>query len=429
MSLAYEVMLMKIAHISDTHLGRRPKQTRAGIINQEIRPVEDDFYSAWIKFVDEITDKKNRPDVVVHSGDFFDTPAGYDPNPPPEYARKVAAKTFKQLKDANIPLVIIDGNHGRYMEYRSSTLSEYPIAFDNIYLFTHYDLRDSLKTQKPLFRDLPDLNLRIIAHPSIESKALATLGIQSLYERWVQIQNSAIHPDMINVAVAHGMTTNSTLHPAFLRANYDYVALGDNHKMQKVTDHAWYSGSTEFWNLDEVGDKKGYLIVEIERGKAYPKITPKIIGSSRKAVSEEVEILPADTTSIVVDKVKGILHANGLDARFEYPTAARVRIILKGNKTYGDSFNIGEIESYLRRLALDSDNYNIVEFALVRPEYSERLDTMESQGLANIEYLIENPEEEFKQYITSVRAEDLKKENLNPDLLAKIFADALRGGD
>ncbi len=245
----------------------------------------------------------------------------------------------------------------------------------------------------------------------------------------MQIQNSAIHPDMINVAVAHGMTANSTLHPAFLKANYDYVALGDNHKMQKVTDHAWYSGSTEYWNLDEVGDQKGYLLVEIERGKAYPKVTPKKIGSSRKVVSEEVEILPADTTSIVVDKVKGVLHANGLDARYEYPTAARVRIILKGNKTYGDSFNIGEIESYLRRLALDSDNYNIVEFALVRPEYSERLDTMESQGLANIEYLIENPEEEFKQYITAVRAEDLKKENLNPDLLAKIFADALRGGD
>lgn len=85
---------MKIAHISDTHLGRRPKQTRSGIINQEIRPVEDDFYYAWIKFVEEIIDtsSSNKPDIILHCGDFFDTPAGYDPSPPPEYARKVAQR-------------------------------------------------------------------------------------------------------------------------------------------------------------------------------------------------------------------------------------------------------------------------------------------------------------------------------------------------
>ncbi|HET7390154.1 MAG TPA: hypothetical protein VFJ51_04965, partial [Nitrososphaeraceae archaeon] len=62
------------------------------------RPIEDDFYSAWIKFVEQIIDtpNNNQPDVILHRGDFFDTPAGYDISPPPEYARKVAAMTFKQ---------------------------------------------------------------------------------------------------------------------------------------------------------------------------------------------------------------------------------------------------------------------------------------------------------------------------------------------
>jgi DNA repair exonuclease SbcCD nuclease subunit len=424
---------MKIAHISDTHLGRRPKQTRSGIINQEIRPLEDDFYSAWIKFVEEIMDtsSSNKPDIILHCGDFFDTPAGYDPSPPPEYARKVAAMTFKQLYDAHIPLVIIDGNHGRYMEYRSSTLSVFPVAFDNINLYTHYDARDSLRTQKPQFKDFPDLNLRVITHPSIESRALSTLGIEHIYKKWIQLQNSSINPDSMNVAMGHGMIENSSLHPDFLKGNYDYIALGDDHKMHKVTDHAWYSGSTELWSFNEFNTEKGYLMVDVEQGKAYPKITPKKIQPSRKVVSEKVDIFSHDTNAEIIRKVKNLLDSNGLNVRYEYSTAARVKIILRGEKTYGASFNIGEVESFLRKLALDSNDYNIVEFILDRPAYTEytNVESAIRNEYGYVEYLIEDPEKEFKDYVTTMRNEDLKKQNLNPDLLASIFAKALSRDD
>ena len=424
---------MKIAHISDTHLGRRPKQTRSGIIDQEIRPLEDDFYSAWIKFVEEIIDtsSSNQPDIILHCGDFFDTPAGYDPSPPPEYARKVAAKTFKQLYDAHIPLVIIDGNHGRYMEYRSSTLSVFPVAFDNINLYTHYDARDSLRTQKPQFKDFPDLNLRVITHPSIESRALSTLGIEHIYKKWIQLQNRSTNPDLMNVAMGHGMIENSSLHPDFLKGNYDYIALGDDHKMHKVTDHAWYSGSTELWSFNEFNTEKGYLMVDVEHGKKYPKVTPKKIQSSRKVVFEKIDIFSHDTNAEIIRKVKNVLDSNGLNIKYEYSTAARVKIILRGEKTYGASFNIGEVESFLRKLALDSNDYNIVEFILDRPAYSEYINVESAIGneTGYIEYLIEDPEKEFKEYVTTMRNEDLKKQNLNPDLLAGIFAKALSRHD
>jgi DNA repair exonuclease SbcCD nuclease subunit len=422
-------MAMKIAHISDTHLGRRPKQTRPPIINQEIRSLEDDFYSAWLKFVDEIVDSGNdRPDIILHCGDFFDTPAGYDLSPPPEYARKIAAKTFKQLEDAGIPLVIIDGNHGRYMQYRTSTLSEYPIAFDNVHLFTHYDVRDSLKKQKPLLKDFPNLNLRIIAHPSIESSALSALGIEPIYKKWIQLQNSSTNPDMINIAMAHGMVENSTLDPDFFKGTYHYVALGDDHKMHKVTDNAWYSGSTELWNFSEFGTEKGYLIVEVERGKAYPKVTPGIITSSRKAVCETVDVSSSDTNSEIIKNVKNLLDSHGLKEEYEYSTAARVKIFLKGEKTYGASFNIGEVESYLRKLVLDSNDYNIVEFILDGPDYREYTKTGSAVARTlddYVDFLIEDAEKEFREYVTAARSDDLKKQNLDPSLLAKIFAKAL----
>jgi len=41
--------------------------------------------------------------------------------------------------------------------------------------------------------------------------------------------------------------------------------------------------------------------------------------------------------------------------------------------------------------------------------------------------LIEDPEKEFREYVTTMRSEDLKKQNLDPGLLAKIFAKALDG--
>jgi DNA repair exonuclease SbcCD nuclease subunit len=343
----------------------------------------------------------------------------------------VAAMTFKQISDAHIPLVIIDGNHGRYTEYRSSTLSVFPVAFDNIHLYTHYDAMDSLRTQNPQFKDFIDLNLRVITHPSIESRSLSTLAIEHVYKNWIQLQNSSINPDMINIATAHGMIENSSLHSDFIKGNYDYIALGDDHRMHKVTDHAWYSGSTELWSFNEFNTEKGYLMVDVEQGKTYPKVTPKKIQSSRKVVFEKIDIFSHDTNAEIIRKVKNVLDSNGLNIRYEYSTAARVKIILRGEKTYGASFNIGEVESFLRKLALDSNDYNIVEFILDRPAYSEYINVESAIGneTGYVEYLIEDPEKEFKEYVTTMRNEDLKKQNLNPDLLAGIFAKALSRHD
>jgi len=132
---------------------------------------------------------------------------------------------------------------------------------------------------------------------------------------------------------------------------------------------------------------------------------------------------------MVIARVKSVLDSHNLNVHYDYETAARVRIILEGSKTYGSSFNMGEIESYLNRLTLDSDEYNIVEFILDRPASQEQPQVSEIETMSSIEYLIDNAEIEFKDYIKSVRDLQLKKENLDPDLLAKIFVLTLKGND
>lgn len=420
---------MRIIHISDTHLGKRPKRTRSSIINQEIKPLEDDFYNSWRRFIDEIInlDKDEKPDIIIHSGDFFETPSGTDPSPPPEFARKVAAETFKKLYQNNIPIVIIDGNHGRYMQYRISPLTEYTILFNNVYLFTYFDIRDSIRNQQPLFKDFPNLNLRIHAHPSIESNDLPQL--LSKYEDWISLQNNNIDPNMINVGLAHGMIENQTLHSNFLMGNYDYIGLGDNHKMQQVNDNAWYAGSTELWSFSEESYQKGYLMIDINDSfsKSKIRVIPKLLPQQRKIVQDDVEIFSDDTNFMVIDRIKRIFEKNGLNISYNYQTAARVRIIIRGNRSYGSLFNINEISSYLNRITLNSNEYNIVEFILETPKYyDDNIIKQIRQDNIFIEYLIEDPEKEFKKYITSTRKDDLKKHNLDSDMLGKLFFESLK---
>jgi DNA repair exonuclease SbcCD nuclease subunit len=251
--------------------------------------------------------------------------------------------------------------------------------------------------------------------------------MQSVYKHWIQLQNNSISSDLINIAMAHGMIENSTLHEDFLKGSYQYIALGDDHKMRKVTDHAWYSGSTELWNFSEINTEKGYLMVELEQGKSSPRITTKKIQSSRRIILDIIEIYPEDTNPQIIKRVTDTFDAHELNARYDYATAARVKVILKGKKTYGSSFNIGEVESALRRLALDSNDYNIVEFIIDRPDYPEYIkqENIDQSLVDNIEFLIEDPQKEFKEYVTVMRNKDLEKQNLDPNLLAKIFAKVL----
>jgi hypothetical protein len=68
---------------------------------------------------------------------------------------------------------------------------------------------------------------------------------------------------------------------------------------------------------------------------------------------------------------------------------------------------------------------------LDRPAYTEytNVESVIGSETGYVEYLIEDPEKEFKDYVTTMRNEDLKKQNLNPDLLASMFAKALSRND
>ena len=414
---------MRIAHVSDTHLGRRISSSRRGIINNETRVIESDFYDSWEQFIDLVIEES--PDIILHSGDFFDTPDGHDRNPPPEHARRIAAKSFKRLERSGIPFVVIDGNHGRYTEYRSSTLSSFDDIFSNFFLFSHYDLRDAIREQRPLYHDFQDLNLRVIAHPALDLRTIHSLGIEKFYHDWIKIQTSSVSSDMINVGIAHGAESFGTLSPEFLKGNFHYIALGDIHKMEQVSKHAWYSGSTERWNLDEYDREHGYLLVNVEKEKAYPSVNKRLLKLDRKIISEHIKLEQNYTDTVIQSRVDDIYRRHGLNEQYDPKTAARVRIILDGEFKFGSNFELGRVESYLRSKSLDSHSVNVAEFILKKPKSTnEPIDSL-NDPIGNVEYLIADPEKEFHEYITTRRQDALNDENLDPKLLSTIFAETL----
>jgi exonuclease SbcD len=92
---------MKIAHISDSHLGfsaYRKVDEVTGINQREV-----DLYSAFVRCIDAIIESK--VEVALHSGDLFDTVR------PSNRAISFALEQLIRLTDAGVEVVLIAGNH------------------------------------------------------------------------------------------------------------------------------------------------------------------------------------------------------------------------------------------------------------------------------------------------------------------------------
>ena len=76
---------------------------------------------------------------------------------------------------------------------------------------------------------------------------------------------------------------------------------------------------------------------------------------------------------------------------------------------------------------LSSTEYNVVEFLFT----TEQLAKVESETIeetaVDIEFLLEDPAEDFRTYLDKERKEAVEKEGLDPVLLSKIFAEVVQG--
>jgi len=220
---------------------------------------EQDLYDAFRKVIDQCIERK--PDLVIHSGDFFHRPS------PPNRPMIFALEQMRRLSDAQIPIVIIAGNHSTPKTIYTSPILKAFKTIDGIYpVFGQ-------KYEQLTFGDLIIHGLPHINDDQIQLEELKKVKIVKGFFNILMLHTS-IGKDYMMEEFGEKLFPPERMK---VLSEFDYVALGHWHNFQKVRglENAWYSGSTERMSDTEVGKEKGFCWLELQKGQAVvPEFIP-----------------------------------------------------------------------------------------------------------------------------------------------------------
>jgi DNA repair exonuclease SbcCD nuclease subunit len=415
-------MKARIAHISDTHLGTRPRDgVRPNVWGEEMRSqlLENDFYERFREIFDKISNLDPPVDLVVHSGDLYNSPWEGNPSQPPVVAQETAIVVLQNfIEKTEIPVLIIEGNHGLYRLLEVSLLDSLKLAVPGLDVATQQDLKRAVKEGAPLVYSYEKLD--VYCFPFMDYAVLKSADMTTIFDDWITTHQTRVR-SRPSIAVAHGMEIDQTLFKSIFTMNYDYIALGHDHHQHQLSKGAWYAGSPERWRFDETRHEKGFLVVDIEAGSA-PVVTPHILEYVRPIISEKITIEVDDTVESISDKVYALFDEKGVKTSWNPETAARIRLVFEGKATRVSSFDLGmALESLRIKILSKESEYNTAQFFWnVRQSIDEEF-TAAAYPEIESEYLIQDPEEDFRAYLDTLEID----KTLDPGVLTKIAVRSL----
>lgn len=383
--------------------------------------LENDFYERFQELFDIIAKLDPPVDLVVHSGDLYNSPWEGNPSQPPVVAQETAIRVLQEfIKETGIPVLILEGNHGLYRLLEVSLLETLKLAVPGLDVATQQDLKEAIREGKSLMRSYDKLD--VFCYPFIDHAVLQKTGdMLNKFDDWITSNQSRDH-DKPTIALAHGMNLDQTLHKSIFTMGYDYIALGHDHHQHKHSANAWYAGSPERWRFDEIKHEKGIIIVDIEEAGANPVVTPHYLIYERPVVNETIEINQDDTVDSIVDRVFELFTKLGFKCPWNPKTAARVRLVLEGKSSRMTSFELGLALESLRMKTLSKDTeYNIAQFVWFVRQFVDEEFTSAAYPEIESEYLIQDPEEDFRAYLDTLEID----KTLDTSMLTKIAVTSL----
>ena len=415
-------MPARIAHISDTHLGARPRNgVRHNIWGEEMKAqlLENDYYERFAEIFEKIAALNPPVDLVIHSGDLYNSPWEGNPSQPPIHAQITAMKVLQEfIQRTNIPILIIEGNHGLFKFYEVSLLDSLQLAVPGLKVATQQDLKQAIRDGKPLVYSFE--NLDVYCFPFIDSAVLRSSNLIDTFDDWISTYQK---PDRLrpSVAVAHGMKLDHTLYDTIFSMGYDYIALGHDHRQMKYTSNAWYAGSPERWRFDETKFKKGFLVVDILPGKE-PAIAAHHLDFKRPVFNESMTIGDDETADSLVETLDSWFKKQGLIADWDAQTAARVRLVFDGSSKRLSTFDLGiALENHRQNVLSHNSVYNVAQYIWEIRKTTEEEYVSASYPEIESEYLIEDPEMDFRAYLETLEID----KNLDIETLTKIAVKSL----
>ncbi len=276
--------MIKILHLSDIHIGSGFSHGR---INPEtgLNTRLEDFISSLKLCIDRAISEP--VDLVLFGGDAFP-----DATPAP-YIKQAFAAQLRRLVDAQIPTVLLVGNHDQHSQGQGgASLGIYrTLAVPGVVV------GDRLETHKIITQNgaiqiitLPWLTAsNLMTKSETEGKSMKEVN-ESLIEKLRVILEAEIrklNPEIPTVLLGHLMADRASLGaerflavgkgfniPVSLlnRPCFDYVALGHVHKHQNLNKSnnppIIYPGSIERVDFSEEKEEKGFVLIELEKGVA-----------------------------------------------------------------------------------------------------------------------------------------------------------------
>ena len=292
-SILHMSEIIKIIHTGDLHLGMTFKS-----LGKKSKLHRLDCQDVFSDIID-LTIKENANALLI-AGDLFN-----EPNPSKSIVTFVVDE-LKRLKEKNIPVFIITGNHDPYQKDSLWFSYNFP---SNVVIFDSHNLAS---------KSVGNLEVYGLAYTSHTKEPLKGFKAQK--------------NDKFKIGLIHGSTTNikkdddpeysyrPITKTQIEKSGLDYVALGHFHDLLEVKTKVkcFYCGSPEGLSFKNRSDS-GILIVSFMNGSVSVK--------PHKTAIREFHNIEIDCTKLDNDsEIRKTLQKNKGDNKI-------LRLILKGNPT------------------------------------------------------------------------------------------------
>ena len=292
---------MKFMHIADVHLGYQ----QYGLGERF-----NDFSKAFL-YLTKKTIEENV-DFILLAGDFFHNRT-MEP-----LSLSVALKGLGDLKQAEIPVLAVEGNHERAFYHEKESWMGF---LDNMGLLKLLNPRfekgkaviDPYGNNRGAYVDL-DKGVRVYGMKYFGasiSKALRSFGesLDEINHRDVAYSILMMHDGLEGQLAYSGRLTNDDL--ALLRKKIDYVALGHIHKPYEVDNWIFNPGSPETCSIEEVAwPERGYYLVEIKPETSNKHHTTLMSTPRREFYRFRLGVDEFSTPNDVYDGVRALIENN-----------------------------------------------------------------------------------------------------------------------
>ena len=335
---------MKFLHISDTHLG----YNQYGLIERG-----KDFLDVFNEAIDIAID--NNVDFIIHTGDFFHT------SRPSNNTFLEAINLLNRLKDKNIPIFVISGNHDRGNQVRD--ISPLKIL-ENLGL----TLLDG--------KSIEFNGITISGVKYISKLALRTYPLKELLEKMLEkAPKTDFHILMLHQEFNPYFPDSDLYIHSDIPEGFNYVGIGHYHIPQEpisINDNmkVVFAGSTEYtsYNKQEEEFPKGVHLVEVmekiinyqfiplkTRPFIYQTITDENFESELKAIKTDLENKELHKKPILV--LKGNLKTvSQRDIRKLISELDIEKYTL--HIRYNLSFNLSDISTEFQKMQLKEEFIN-----------------------------------------------------------------------